>query len=93
MNVKTTRTLGKFITLSLVVSTMIHATNGDNLSAAGAKARGMSCSKNKIAVSIVEINGDPELYKPSRNLGRRPTNSSRNNQTVANHTKIKDSAK
>jgi len=41
MNVKTTRTLGKFITLSLITSTMIHATNGDNLIAVGTKARGM----------------------------------------------------
>lgn len=41
MNVKTTRTLGKLITLSLITSTMIHATNGDNLIAVGAKARGM----------------------------------------------------
>ncbi len=41
MNVKTTRTLGKLITLSLIASTMIHATNGDNLIAVGTKARGM----------------------------------------------------
>ena len=41
MNVKTTRTLGKLITLSLITSTMIHATNGDNLISVGAKARGM----------------------------------------------------
>ncbi|WP_309498517.1 outer membrane protein transport protein [Sulfurovum sp.] len=41
MNVKTTRTLGKLITLSLIASTMIHATNGDNLIALGTKARGM----------------------------------------------------
>ncbi len=41
MNVKTTRTLGKLIALSLITSTMIHATNGDNLIAVGAKARGM----------------------------------------------------
>lgn len=41
MNVKITRTLGKLITLSLITSTMIHATNGDNLIAVGAKARGM----------------------------------------------------
>jgi len=41
MNVKTRRTLGKLITLSLITSTMIHATNGDNLIAVGAKARGM----------------------------------------------------
>jgi long-chain fatty acid transport protein len=41
MNVKTTRSLGKLITLSLITSTMIHATNGDNLIAVGAKARGM----------------------------------------------------
>lgn len=41
MNIRTTRTLGKLITLSLITSTMIHATNGDNLIAVGAKARGM----------------------------------------------------
>lgn len=41
MTVKTTRTLGKLITLSLITSTMIHATNGDNLIAVGTKARGM----------------------------------------------------
>ena len=41
MNVKTTRTIGKLITLSLITSTMIHATNGDNLIATGTKARGM----------------------------------------------------
>ncbi len=41
MNVKTTRTLGKLITLSLIASTMLHATNGDNLIAVGTKARGM----------------------------------------------------
>ena len=41
MNVKTTRTLGKLITLSLITSTMLHATNGDNLIAVGTKARGM----------------------------------------------------
>ncbi|EIF51478.1 OmpP1/FadL family transporter [Sulfurovum sp. AR] len=41
MNVKTTRTLGKLIALSFITSTMIHATNGDNLIAMGAKARGM----------------------------------------------------
>ncbi|MEA2048204.1 MAG: outer membrane protein transport protein [Campylobacterota bacterium] len=41
MNVKTTRTIAKVITLSLITSTMIHATNGDNLIAVGAKARGM----------------------------------------------------
>ncbi len=41
MNVKTTKTLGKLIALSLITSTMIHATNGDNLIAVGAKARGM----------------------------------------------------
>jgi long-chain fatty acid transport protein len=35
------RTLGKLITLSLITSTMLHATNGDNLIAVGAKARGM----------------------------------------------------
>jgi long-chain fatty acid transport protein len=41
MNVKTTRSLGKLITLSLITSTMIHATNGDHLIAVGTKARGM----------------------------------------------------
>lgn len=41
MNVKKTRALGKLITLSLIASTMIHATNGDNLIAVGTKARGM----------------------------------------------------
>jgi len=41
MNVKTTRTIGKLITLSLIASTMAHATNGDNLIAVGTKARGM----------------------------------------------------
>lgn len=41
MNAKTTKTLGKLITLSLITSTMIHATNGDNLIAVGTKARGM----------------------------------------------------
>ncbi len=41
MNVKTTRTIAKVITLSLITSTMIHATNGDHLIAVGAKARGM----------------------------------------------------
>ncbi len=41
MNVKTTRTIAKVITLSLITSTMIHATNGDTLIAVGAKARGM----------------------------------------------------
>jgi len=35
------RTLGKLVTLSLITSTMLHATNGDNLIAVGAKARGM----------------------------------------------------
>ncbi len=49
MNVKTTRTLGKLITLSLITSTMIHATNADNLIAVGAKARGMGGTS--IAVS------------------------------------------
>jgi len=39
MNSKTT--MVKVITLSLIASTMIHATNGDNLIAVGAKARGM----------------------------------------------------
>ncbi|HEY9190958.1 MAG TPA: porin [Sulfurovum sp.] len=41
MNTGMTRTLGKLITLSLITSTMLHATNGDNLIAMGAKARGM----------------------------------------------------
>ncbi len=41
MNVKMTKNLGKLITLSLITSTVLHATNGDNLIAVGAKARGM----------------------------------------------------
>jgi len=41
MNVKTTKTIAKVITLSLITSTMIHATNGDALIGVGAKARGM----------------------------------------------------
>ena len=41
MDVKVTRTLGKLVALSLITSTMLHATNGDNLIAMGAKARGM----------------------------------------------------
>ena len=41
MNVKNTRTIGKIVTLSIIASTMIHATNGDNLIAVGTKARGM----------------------------------------------------
>jgi len=41
MNVKTTKNLGKLIALSLITSTMLHATNGDNLIAVGTKARGM----------------------------------------------------
>lgn len=41
MNVKTTKNLGKMIALSLITSTVLHATNGDNLIAAGTKARGM----------------------------------------------------
>ncbi|HSR74501.1 MAG TPA: outer membrane protein transport protein [Sulfurovum sp.] len=41
MNVRTARTLGKLITLSLITSTMLHATNGDNLIGMGAKSRGM----------------------------------------------------
>ena len=41
MNVKTTKNLGKLIALSLITSTMLHATNGDNLIAIGTKARGM----------------------------------------------------
>ncbi len=49
MNIKTTRTIAKLITLSLVTSTMIHATNGDNLIAVGTKARGMGGAS--IAVS------------------------------------------
>ena len=39
MNSKTT--MVKVITLSLIASTMVHATNGDNLIAVGTKARGM----------------------------------------------------
>ena len=35
------QTFGKLITLSLVVATSLHATNGDNLIGIGAKARGM----------------------------------------------------
>ena len=42
MNVKTTKTIAKLITLSLITSTMVHATNGDNLIGVGAKARGMA---------------------------------------------------
>lgn len=38
---KTTQTLGKLIALSLIASATLHATNGDNLIAVGAKARGM----------------------------------------------------
>ncbi|MGB5505810.1 MAG: porin [Sulfurovum sp.] len=49
MNVKTTRNLGKLIALSLITSTMLHATNGDNLIAIGTKARGMGGTS--IAVS------------------------------------------
>ena len=41
MNVKTTKTIAKLVTLSLITSTMLHATNGDNLIAVGTKARGM----------------------------------------------------
>jgi len=41
MNVKTTKNLGKLIALSLITSTALHATNGDNLIAIGTKARGM----------------------------------------------------
>ena len=41
MNVKTTKTVAKLIALSLVTSTMLQATNGDNLIGIGAKARGM----------------------------------------------------
>ena len=36
-----TKILGRIITLSFIASTMIHATNGDNLIGIGAKARGM----------------------------------------------------
>ena len=49
MNVKTTRTIGKLIALSLITSSMLHATNGDNLIAVGTKARGMGGAS--IAVS------------------------------------------
>ena len=38
---KTTKTLGKLIALSLIASATLHATNGDQLIAVGAKARGM----------------------------------------------------
>ncbi|PHS40347.1 MAG: aromatic hydrocarbon degradation protein [Sulfurovum sp.] len=41
MNVKTTKTIAKLVTLSLITSTMLHATNGDNLISVGTKARGM----------------------------------------------------
>ena len=41
MNVKTTKTIAKLITLSLIASTMVHATNGDNLIGIGAKSRAM----------------------------------------------------
>jgi long-chain fatty acid transport protein len=41
MKNNTTQTLGKVIALSLITSAMLHATNGDNLIAVGAKARGM----------------------------------------------------
>ena len=41
MNVKTTRTIAKLITLSLLTATALHATNGDNLIVVGTKARGM----------------------------------------------------
>lgn len=41
MSAITTKTIGKLITLSIIASTMIHATNGDNLIAVGTKARGM----------------------------------------------------
>lgn len=46
---KSKTTIVKVITLSLIASTMIHATNGDNLIAVGAKARGMGGTS--IAVS------------------------------------------
>lgn len=49
MNVKTTKTIAKVITLSLITSTMIHATNGDNLIAVGAKARGMGGTSIAVA--------------------------------------------
>lgn len=49
MNVKTTRTIAKVITLSLITSTMLQATNGDNLIGIGTKARGMGGTS--IAVS------------------------------------------
>jgi len=49
MNVKTTKNLGKLIALSLITSTVLHATNGDNLIATGVKARGMGGTS--IAVS------------------------------------------
>jgi long-chain fatty acid transport protein len=38
---KTAQTLGKLIALSLIASATLHATNGDQLIAVGAKARGM----------------------------------------------------
>ena len=41
MKTSTTRTIAKVITLSLLTATALHATNGDNLIAVGAKARGM----------------------------------------------------
>ncbi len=41
MKTSTFKKLGAGITLSLVTSTMLHATNGDTLIAVGAKARGM----------------------------------------------------
>ena len=41
MNVKTTKKIAKLVTLSLITSTMLHATNGDHLIAVGTKARGM----------------------------------------------------
>lgn len=41
MKIKTLGLLGKTITLSLLTSTLLYATNGDNLIAVGTKARGM----------------------------------------------------
>jgi len=49
MNVKTTKTIAKLITLSLITSTMLHATNGDNLIAVGTKARGMGGTSMAVA--------------------------------------------
>jgi len=41
MHAKSVKLLGNGIVLSLLTSTLLHATNGDNLIAVGAKARGM----------------------------------------------------